>query len=330
MTVLSTPNSDRPNSDRPKSDRPKSDLGMSALLIAGPTASGKTALAVSLAKTFDGVVINADSMQVYSDLRVLTARPTIDEQEGVDHLLFGHVDGAVNYSAGKWLRDAQDAINSARASRRLPIITGGTGLYFKSLVEGLSDIPPVPAEVRADIRAETAGLTDEALKQRVEKIDPVAASRIRSGDRQRLERAMEVHAASGQPLSFFQERRSEPLLDLKACSALFLTPDRSLLYTRINRRFEHMMEVGALEEVRALAARDLDRHLPIMRAHGVPGLIDYLNGNSSRDEAIARGQMDTRHYAKRQFTWFRHQLPEFEWVEPDQAFAVVEKRCGRA
>jgi tRNA dimethylallyltransferase len=295
---------------------------LKALLIAGPTASGKTALAISLAKSYDGIVINADSMQVYQDLFILSARPPLEEQSGVPHLLFGHVDGAVNYSVGKWLTDARAALDSVRTAGKLPIFVGGTGMYFKALTQGLSDIPAVPEAVRQTIRMEAEGLSPAALHQNLATVDPLMAAKLRPTDPQRILRALEVFTATGRSLAYWQGQRSAPLID-DSYKAWFIAPERPDLMRRIDLRFESMMDAGAMQEVETLAARGLDPALPVMRAHGVPGLIDYMKGKVSREAAIMRGQMDTRHYAKRQFTFARHQLPEFQWV-PSATIANVE------
>ncbi len=298
---------------------------LSAILIAGPTASGKSALAISLAEELGGSIINADSMQVYRDLRIITARPTPEEEAMAPHHLFGHVDGAVNYSVGKWLLDAEQQLAEVRAQGRLPIFAGGTGMYFKALLRGLSEIPPVPDVVRAAVRAEAEGLTAAELHARLAARDAEMAARLRPSDPQRILRALEVHAATGQSLARFQGARSPAVLDPEECLCIFLAPERQPLYERIDARFEAMMEMGALEEVERLAARKLDPALPVMRAHGVPGLIAYLEGKASRDEAVAKGQTDTRHYSKRQFTFIRHQLPEFIWVQPEGALGVARQ-----
>ena len=291
----------------------------SAILIAGPTASGKSALAISLAQQLGGTIINADSMQVYADLRIITARPTIEEEAEAPHRLFGHVDGAVNYSVGKWLTDAAAQLQAVRAEGRLPIFAGGTGMYFKGLLRGLSEIPPVPDEVRALVRQQAEGLSAPELHAVLASRDPDMAARLRTSDPQRIMRALEVHAATGKSLATFQGARSPALLDPAQCLCIFLAPERQALYARINARFEMMMETGAMEEVERLAARQLDPALPVMRAHGVPGLIAYREGRASLEEAIEKGQTDTRHYSKRQFTFIRHQLPEFVWVSPERA-----------
>lgn len=290
-----------------------------AVLIAGPTASGKSALALELALSAGGVVINADSMQVYRDLRVITARPTRDDEAQVPHRLYGHVDAAVNFSAGAWLADAAVELTEARAQGRLPIFIGGTGLYFKALTSGLSTVPPVPPEVREGVRARLEQGGVEALHAELVRRDPAAAGRLNVRDRTRIARALEVVEATGRSLLDWHREGQPPLLPKDSFSALFLAPDRDELYARIDARFDAMLGAGALQEVEQLAARDLDPLVPAMKAHGVPVLIRHLRGEISLDEAAEIGRADTRHYAKRQFTWFRHQLPEFEWVKPEQA-----------
>lgn len=290
--------------------------GARAILIAGPTASGKSALAIKLAKRIDGVVVNADSMQVYADLRVITARPTLAEEAEVPHVLYGHVDAAENYSVGRWLADATAAIEGIWLEGRVPIVTGGTGLYFKALTEGLSDIPAVPDAVRAEIRAGADGRDTPMLHADLMARDPETARRISPTDRQRILRALEVLAATGKPLASFRQARRPGLLGRIPVPKIFLAPERATLNERIDRRFRAMMAHGALDEVVGLAARGLDPALPAMRAHGVPWLIRHLRGEIEVEEAIAGAQADTRRYAKRQFTWFRHQAPDFCWMPP--------------
>jgi tRNA dimethylallyltransferase len=293
--------------------------GPVALLIAGPTASGKSALALALAENTDGIVINTDSMQVYRDLRIITARPTPDEEARVPHRLYGHVDAAINYSAGSYVDDAASILAEARRVGRLPIFIGGTGLYFKALTRGLSAVPPVAAEVRDAVRARLERDGVEALHAELALRDPEAATRLNLRDRTRIARALEVVEATGRPLADWHREALPPLLTEGDYQALFLTPDRETLYARIDARFDVMLTKGALDEVDALAARGLDPLLPAMKAHGVPALIRYLKGEITRDEAATIGKADTRHYAKRQFTWFRHQLPEFQWLTPEEA-----------
>ena len=294
------------------------------MLIAGPTASGKSALALELAQKAGGVVINADSMQVYRDLRVITARPTPEEEARVPHRLYGHVDAAMNFSAGAWVTDAAKALAEARAQDIVPIFVGGSGLYFKALTRGLSAVPPIAAEIRDDIRARLERDGVEALHAELAKRDPVSAARLNPRDRARIARALEVVEATGRSLSDWHREGLPPLLPPGAFSALFLAPEREELYARIDARFGAMLQAGALEEVERLAARNLDPLLPAMKAHGVPALIRHLNGEITREQAAETGRADTRHYAKRQFTWFRHQLPEFEWVRPEAARSWLE------
>ena len=294
------------------------------MLIAGPTASGKSALALDLAERIGGTVINTDSMQVYADLRVLTARPAPEEEAHVPHRLYGHVDAAANYSAGSFVIDAAAALDEARAQGRVPIFVGGTGLYFKALTRGLSAVPPIPAEVREAVRARLERDGVEVLHEELARRDPVSAARLKPRDRTRIARALEVVEATGRALADWHSEGQPPLLPQGAFRALFLAPEREALYARIDARFDVMLKSGALEEVARLAARQLDPLLPAMKAHGVPPLMRHLKGEIALEEATGVGRADTRHYAKRQFTWFRHQLPEFEWVKPEVARGWLE------
>jgi len=295
-----------------------------AVLIAGPTASGKSALALALAQTAGGVVINTDSMQVYRDLRILTARPTLEEEARVPHRLYGHVDAAVNFSAGAWVADAAETLASARAQGLLPIFVGGSGLYFKALTRGLSAVPPVPSDIREGVRARLQRDGVEALHGELVRRDPASAERLKPRDRTRIARALEVLEATGRSLLDWHHEGQPPLLSPGTFRAMFLAPERDALYARINARFGAMLEAGTLGEVAALAARRLDPLLPAMKAHGVPALIRHLNDEITLEEAAEIGRADTRHYAKRQFTWFRHQLPEFEWRTPEDARASLQ------
>jgi tRNA dimethylallyltransferase len=297
---------------------PATDTGR-AVLIAGPTASGKSALALTLAEQANGVVINTDSMQVYRDLRIITARPTPDEEARVPHRLYGHRDAAINCSVGTWLDDAATALAEARHQSRLPIFIGGTGLYFKALLRGLSNVPPVPADIREAVRARIEQHGIEAVHAELARRDKVMGERLKPRDRARIARALEVIEATGRSLDHWHTHGLPPLLSAANVTAVFLAPERAELYARIDRRFAAMLGAGALEEVAALARRGLDPILPAMKAHGVPALIRHLKGEISLAEAATIGATDTRHYAKRQFTWFRHQLAEFAWVAPARA-----------
>ena len=299
-----------------------------AVLIAGPTASGKSALALALAETHNGVIINANSMQVYRDLRMITARPTPEEEARAPHRLYGDIDAAVNFSAGAWVADAAKVLAEARAQNRLPIFTGGSGLYFKALTRGLSAVPPIPSDVREDVRARLARDGVEALHAALMQRDPASAERLKPRDRTRIARALEVVEATGRSLTDWHRDGLPPLLPPGAFAAVFLSPERDELYTRIDARFDAMLQAGALDEVAALASRKLDPLLPAMKAHGVPALIRHLNGELALQEAAVIGRADTRHYAKRQFTWFRHQLPEFEWTKPQEARERLDRAAA--
>jgi tRNA dimethylallyltransferase len=299
------------------------------VLIAGPTASGKSALALELAQELGGIIINADSMQVYRDLAILTARPSADDEARAPHRLYGYVDAGVNFSAGAWLVDAEKALEKSRAERRQPILVGGSGLYFTALTRGLSAVPPIPSDVRESVRARLERSGPELLHAELVRSDPAAAKRLNLRDRSRIARALEVFEATGRTLSDWHREGMPPLLPSGEFHALFLAPERDALYARIDARFDAMLAAGALDEVASLAARRLDPLLPVMRAHGVQPFLRHLSGEISLQEAAAIARADTRHYAKRQFTWFRNQLPEFEWVKPEKAREWVRARSQR-
>jgi tRNA dimethylallyltransferase len=299
-----------------------------AVLIAGPTASGKSALALELAQKTGGVVINTDSMQVYCDLRIITARPTPADEALVPHRLYGQVDASVNFSAGAWVTDAAKVLADVRAEKRLAIFVGGSGLYFKALTRGLSAVPPIPTEIREAVRARLERDGVEALHAELAQRDPVSAERLKPRDRTRIARTLEVIEATGRALTDWHSEGLPPLLPRNEFTALFLAPERERLYARIDARFDAMLAAGALDEVEALAARKLDPLLPAMKAHGVPVLMRHLRGEVTRREAVEFGRTETRQYAKRQFTWFRHQLPEFEWVAPEAARAWVAEQTA--
>lgn len=280
-----------------------------AILIHGPTASGKTALAIEVANRLDGEIINADSMQVYSDLNTLTARPSAEELAAAPHHLFGHVDAGDHYSTGHWLREVGPVIDDIRTRGKVPIITGGTGLYLLALTQGLAEIPPIPEDIRAEIRAIAKDEGGEGLKARLAKVDPESAERLKTGDRQRLGRALEVWMATGKPFSAYKNVRSRPILGEAEWLGVALTPPRARLYSRINKRFSAMLVEGAMEEAKALVARNLDPGLPVMKAHGMPWLAAYIRGDISSDAAVEHASRDTRRYAKRQFTWIGRQFP---------------------
>jgi tRNA dimethylallyltransferase len=277
-----------------------------AILIHGPTASGKTKLAIALARKHGGEIVNADAMQCYADLNVLTARPDADELAAAPHHLFGHVDAAIRYSAGAWSKEAAARIAELRAEDKTPIIVGGTGLYLMALTEGLSDIPPTPDQHRDKARAMVETDQPGARALLLEK-DPATAERIDANDRQRTSRALEVLFATGKPLSSFHGNAA-PVLPPGTWAGVTLTPPRETLYACINARVDTMMRANALEEARTLWQRHLDSSVPAMRAHGMPGFAEHFEGRISLDEAVERCKRDTRRYAKRQMTWIAHQF----------------------
>jgi tRNA dimethylallyltransferase len=299
------------------------------VLIAGPTASGKSALALDLARKHDGVVINADSMQVYRDLHIITARPSAEEAQA-PHRLYGHVDAAVNYSTGQWCREAADVISQVQAEGKLPIVVGGTGLYFTALTQGLSAVPTIPDNIRERIRARVANDGVEAMHRELSGRDPATAARITVRDRARVTRALEVVEATGRTLTDWHKEGMPPIVDAAASAKVFLTCEREALVARITRRFDAMLEAGALEEVRGLEARKLNPLLPAMKAHGVPWLIRHLRGEITLEEAAEGGKMDTRRYAKRQHTWFRNQLPDWPWAKAEDGLRAVETQLAGA
>jgi tRNA dimethylallyltransferase len=298
------------------------------ILIAGPTASGKSALALELAQRRDGVIVNADSMQVYRDLRIITARPSVEEERRVPHRLYGHVDAAENFSVGRWCEEAAAVLAETRRTARAAILVGGTGLYFNALTRGLAAVPPIPAAIREEVRARLQSDGVAALHAELKWRDPAAAARLMPGDRARITRALEVVLATGRSLLDWHDENKPAGVDPARAAKIFLAPERDELMRRIDARFDAMMAAGALEEVRALAARNLDPNLPAMKAHGVPWLIRHLDGEITGEEAVEEAKRDTRQYTKRQATWFRNQLPDFVWVEPAGALAEAETQLG--
>lgn len=288
-----------------------------AILITGPTASGKSALALDFAKRFGGQVVNADSMQVYDVLRVLTARPSEEEMAGIAHHLYGYVHPAASYSTGDWLRDVGDLLSRLKADNVLPVIVGGTGLYFKALTGGLSDMPTVPEDIRSTLRGRLSTEGAETLHRELAARDPAMAGRLNPQDGQRIVRALEVLETTGQSISEFQGKAGLMLVDPARARKFVVLPDRALLHERINRRFAGMFEQGAVEEVEALLALGLSPEMPAMKAIGVSQIAAMLKGELSRDEVIELASAATRQYAKRQMTWFRNQMDEsWERIDP--------------
>ncbi|MFN4019054.1 MAG: tRNA (adenosine(37)-N6)-dimethylallyltransferase MiaA [Erythrobacter sp.] len=295
-------------------------------LIAGPTASGKSAIAMELARALAeggrrGVIVNADSAQVYADLRILSARPSQEEMDEIEHRLFGAWDGSEACSAAAWATRAKAEIAEIHGANAIPILVGGTGLYLKVLFEGIAPIPEIDPDIRAAVRA----MDDDAAYKLLQLEDPLRAAALDPGDRQRIARALEVKRSTGVTLADWQQAKAGGIGEDVTIHPMVLMPDRTWLYERCDLRFEAMLEEGAIAEVEALLARGLDPDLPVMRAIGVPEIAAYLGGEIDAATMIAAGQQATRNYAKRQFTWFRRQ-PPIEWIriDPGRAFENID------
>ncbi|MDB2437112.1 tRNA (adenosine(37)-N6)-dimethylallyltransferase MiaA [Hellea sp.] len=281
------------------------------ICIAGPTASGKSSWALEIAKSVGGEIINADALQVYEDLQILSARPTPDEMDGVPHHLFGHVAGTTRYSTGEWLRDVQPVILDCLARDVVPILTGGTGLYFKALIEGIAKVPPISDAAMSQAQAILDDDGIAALRAKAEAVDSVAAARVLGNDPQRLLRIVSVHMETGQALSAWQEK-TRPIIPKSFCARAVLLPERESLYARINARFEAMVDNGGLEEAKAVFEKGYDVSLPMMKAIGLQQFFPYLRGEMSLNDSVDIAKRDTRRFAKRQYTWFRGQAKD--WV----------------
>ena len=298
------------------------------IIVAGPTASGKSALALAIARQFDGTIINADSMQVYRDLRVLTARPDDDALAQAPHRLDGILDGAELCSAARWADLAHGEIAAAHAAGRLPIVVGGTGLYLRTLLHGIAAVPEIPDDVREAARARHRQIGGDAFRAELALLDPASAGKLPSGDSQRLVRAYEVVRATGRTLGDWQRAGAEgvPRYD----SRLFvILPPRDALYAACDGRLAAMIATGALDEVRALTTRGLSPDLPIMKAVGVPELAGYLAGQTDLPAATAAAQQATRRYAKRQYTWFRHQLTDATILDAQLSHSFYASVCQK-
>jgi tRNA dimethylallyltransferase len=295
-----------------------------AILIAGPTASGKSAVALALAERLGGTVINADSMQLYHELRILTARPSEAEEGLAPHRLYGTVPAGEAFSVGRWLEEAQAAIAVARGEGRVPILVGGTGLYFNALLDGLAPVPDIPVEVRGYWREQSERLGTGALHRELVARDPGMAAKLRLSDPQRIVRALEVIDATSVSLSEWQGAPAAPVLDRHAVMKLVIAPEREPLYAGIDARFDRMIEAGALQEVEVLLGLGLDDSLPAMRAHGVREFRAHLAGACNLEEAKIKSKTETRRYAKRQMTWARRYMTDWEWFpDPQEAVEAV-------
>ncbi len=300
--------SDKPRESAASERRKGNAPSRRAIAFGGPTASGKSAAALAAAREFGGVVINADSMQVYRELAILTARPDAAAMLAAPHRLYGVLSAGDACSAGRWCAMALAEIDAALAEGKLPILAGGTGLYLEALRNGLAPVPAIPDDIRERARALLADADGPALHATLARIDPAAAAALRPSDRQRIIRAWQVMTATGRSILEWQ-RDTQPAEDVVELATFLFLPERQALYAACDRRFAEMIEAGAIEEVKALLALGLDPALPAMKAVGVREIAAYLGGEIGRAEMIARGQQATRNYAKRQYTWFRHRVP---------------------
>jgi tRNA dimethylallyltransferase len=294
-----------------------SSSGARLALIAGPTASGKSALALTLAEGVGGVVINADSAQVYADLRIISARPSPEEERRAPHRLYGYRDAALPCSAADWAVDAKRQIAEAQAAGRLPVLVGGTGLYIRTLLDGIAPVPEIDPAIREAVRSFSVTHNYASL----EREDPPAAARLRPSDATRVARALEVVRSTGRPLAEWQKERVGGISGEVELRPLVLLPERDWLYRRCDERFEKMMSDEGIEEVRSLLERRLNPMLPAMRAIGVREIAAFLRGETGREEALAAGRTATRQYAKRQYTWFSRQTPA-DWPRFADGFAA--------
>ncbi len=286
-----------------------------AILIAGPTASGKSAYAIKQAQKHNGIIINTDSMQIYRELRVLTARPSKEEEAEAPHALYGTIPGKIHYSVGHWVEDIKKILEDCKNKKRLPIFTGGTGLYFSALLKGLSPVPEIPEEIRNYWRQKAKRVNINELHETLKKRDPIMAQQLNEMDTQRITRALEVIDATDTSLAEWQKQQGTPLLKTENLEKYVIAPEREILYERCNSRFDTMVREGALEEVKALLNHNLDEALPIMRALGVKPFTQYLTHQISLDQAIEQSKQDTRRYAKRQMTWLRSNMITWKWLQ---------------
>lgn len=298
------------------------------ICIAGPTASGKSAYAVRIARALDGEIINADALQVYSDLRILSARPTDEEIGDLPHHLFGHVSGKVRYSTGQWLREVESLIIDILARNKTPVLVGGTGLYFRALLHGMADIPAVAEQVSKETSERLAQEGIARLRAEAERLDPLAARRVLGDDPQRLQRIVNVAIGTGQPLSKWQAE-THPVVPSRFAKYCVLTPPRDLLYTRINTRYDEMLRAGGMDEARTVFAANYDESLPVMKAIGLRQLQRFFDDAGSLDDAVEDAKRESRRFAKRQMTWFRNQPPKAIMIQTqDDKDAFLESLIG--
>jgi tRNA dimethylallyltransferase len=292
------------------------------LILSGPTASGKSALALDVGRKIDAVIINCDSKQVYSEIPIITAQPSLEEQAEIPHDLYGVISSAEDCSVGRWLDMAKATIDTAHAQGKVPLLVGGTGMYIKTLTEGIPRMPDIDETIRQEARQLMQEIGAEQMHKILQKDDPDMAARLEKNDSQRITRAYEVLKQTGKSLLWWQERPKQPLYPENAFRKFFLSPERQQVYDNCNTRFEKMLQSGVMEEIGHLDKMQLPPDLPAMKAHGVPELLAYLHGQMTLENAINQAQQNTRHYIKRQFTWFRHQMKDAV-VLGDDALGVM-------
>lgn len=282
------------------------------VILFGPTASGKSALALEVAETLNAVIINADSKQLYREIPIITAQPSVEEKARVPHALYGALSVQEDCSVARWIELVRPVIEECWQQGKLPLLVGGTGMYFTCLTQGLPPMPEIPEAIRQQVRQQ---VIEEGSESVYALLDEAMQQSLKPGDSHRVGRAYEVLLATGKSLRYWQQQPAVPVYPHAQVSSFFLSPPRQWVYERCNRRFEIMMESGVLEEMRALDAMQVPVYLPAMKAHGVPELLSYLHGTVSREDAISKAQQNTRNYIKRQFTWFRGQMPEATALE---------------
>jgi tRNA dimethylallyltransferase len=298
------------------------------IILSGPTASGKSALALVIARACNAVIINCDSKQLYAEIPIITAQPTAAEKAEVPHDLYGVISVAEDCSVGRWVEMAKIVIDKVHAAGKLPLLVGGTGMYVKALTEGIPEMPDIDEEIRRNARSCMLEMGSEAMYETLEKEDPVMAARLEKNDSQRITRAYEVLKQTGKSLDWWQKQPAKTVYPPENFLKFFLSPPREVVYANCNTRFEKMMEAGVMQEIAALDAMGLSPELPSMKAHGVPELLAYLHGEMSLEDAIDQAQKNTRHYIKRQFTWFRHQMKDTVVLEGEGAAEMVMKKIG--
>ena len=280
------------------------------VILSGPTASGKSNLALEVAQKIKATIINCDSKQIYKEIPIITAQPSLNEMKEIEHLLYGVVSAKEDFSVASWIELAQEAINHVHLEEKIPMLVGGSGMYIKSLIHGVSIIPQINDNIRKQTRNFVQENSAKELHKKLEKIDPVMARRLNENDGQRVARAYEVFKQTGKSLAWWQDQKPETIYNPEQFLHFFLSPERNVVYENCNTRFNKMIENGVLEEIERLNKMNLDKNLPSMKSHGVPEIINYINGTMSLEEAIEQAQKNTRHYIKRQFTWFRGQTPD--------------------